>query len=131
MADEITINLSVDVVSGNTRASFRPLAITPDLATGTFKDGVQNIGTTRENLSFPSDVTAGGYCWFRNVSTSTSTTYDPTVTIASCASTEAGTSFPFLQLRPGEYALVRAVSTSFSAISATATANLQFGALSS
>ncbi len=127
MADEITINLSVDVVSGNTRASFRPLAITPDLAIATFKDGVQNINTSAgELLSVPTDVSAGGYCWFRNLSTSTSVTYDPTISISHGAATNAA----FMQLRPSEYALIRCVTTTMYAISSTATANLQFGMMS-
>lgn len=130
MADEINISLNVDVVSGNFRASFRPGTIQPDMATIIGSDLSQNIGTAIENLNIGSDVVAGGYYWFRNLSTSTSTTFDPSIKISSCAATAAGTSFPFLNLRPGEYALGRCVTTSFSAISSTATANLQFGIMS-
>ena len=130
MADEINISLNVDVSSGNYRASFRPGNIQPDMATIIGSDLSQNIGTTIENLNIGSDVVAGGYYWFRNLSTSTSATFDPSIKIASCAATAAGTSFPFLNLRPGEYALGRCVTTSFSAIASTATANLQFGIMS-
>lgn len=130
MADEINISLNVDVSSGNFRASFRPGTIQPDMATIIGSDLSQTIGTTIENLNIGSDVVAGGYYWFRNLSTSTSTTFDPSIKISSCASTAAGTSFPFLNLRPGEYALGCCVTTSFSAISSTATANLQFGIMS-
>ena len=130
MADEINISLNVDVVSGNYRASFRPGTIQPDMATIIGSDLSQTIGTTIENLNIGSDVVAGGYFWFRNLSTSTSTTFDPSIKISSCAANAAGTSFPFLNLRPGEYALGRCVTTSFSAISSTATANLQFGIMS-
>ena len=130
MADEINISLNVDVSSGNYRASFRPGNIQPDMATIIGSDLSQNIGTSFENLNIGSDVVAGGYSWLRNLSTSTSTTFDPSIKIASCAATAAGTSFPFLNLRPGEYALGRCVTTSFSAISSTATANLQFGIMS-
>jgi hypothetical protein len=130
MADEINISLNVDVSSGNFRASFRPGNIQPDMATIIGSDLSQTIGVTIENLNIGSDVVAGGYYWFRNLSTSTSTTFDPSIKISSCAATAAGTSFPFLNLRPGEYALGRCVTTSFSAISSTATANLQFGIMS-
>jgi hypothetical protein len=130
MADEINISLNVDVSSGNYRASFRPGNIQPDMATIIGSDLSQNIGTSFENLNIGSDVVAGGYYWFRNLSTSTSATFDPSIKIASCAATAAGTSFPFLNLRPGEYALGRCVTTSFSAIASTATANLQFGIMS-
>lgn len=131
MADEINISLNVDVVSGNYRASFRPGTIQPDMATIIGSDIAQRITTTIMNLdSGAVGTNAGGYFWFRNLSTSTSTTFDPSIKIASCAATEAGTSFPFLNLRPGEYALGRCVTTSFSAISSTATANLQFGIMS-
>ena len=130
MADEINISLNVDVSAGNYRASFRPGNIQPDMATIIGSDLSQNIGTSFENLNIGSDVVAGGYYWFRNLSTSTSATFDPSIKIASCAATAAGTSFPFLNLRPGEYALGRCVTTSFSAIASTATANLQFGIMS-
>ena len=130
MADEINISLNVDVSSGNYRASFRPGTIQPDMATIIGSDLSQNIGTTIENLNIGSDVVAGGYYWFRNLSTSTSTTFDPSIKISSCAATAAGTSFPFLNLRPGEYALGRCVTTQFSAIATTQTANLQFGIMS-
>ena len=131
MADEINISLNVDVSSGNYRASFRPGTIQPDMATIIGSDIAQNITTTIMNLdSGAVGTNAGGYYWFRNLSTSTSTTFDPSIKISSCAATAAGTSFPFLNLRPGEYALGRCVTTSFSAISSTATANLQFGIMS-
>jgi hypothetical protein len=101
------------------------------MATIIGSDIAQNITTTIMNLdSGAVGTNAGGYYWFRNLSTSTSTTFDPSIKISSCAATAAGTSFPFLNLRPGEYALGRCVTTSFSAISSTATANLQFGIMS-
>lgn len=130
MADEISIQLNIDVSSGNYRASFRPGQISPDMATIIGSDLSQTIGVTIENLNIGSDVVAGGYYWFRNLSTSTSATFDPSIKISSCAATAAGTSFPFLNLRPGEFAMGRCVTTSFSAISSTATANLQFGIMS-
>ena len=130
MADEINISLNVDVSSGNYRASFRPGNIQPDMATIIGSDLSQNIGTTIENLNIGSDVVGGGYYWFRNLSTSTSATWDPSIKISSCAATAAGTATPFLNLRPGEYALGRCVTTQFSAIASTQTANLQFGIMS-
>ena len=131
MADEITISLNVDVAAGNYKASFRPGTIQPDMAGFLGSDISQNITTTIMNLNVGAVGTnAGGYYWFRNLSTSTSTTFDPSIKISSCASTAAGTSFPFLNLRPGEIALGRCVTTSFSAIAATATADLQFGIMS-
>ena len=131
MADEITISLNVDVAAGNYKASFRPGTIQPDMAGFLGSDISQNITTTIMNLNVGAVGTnAGGYYWFRNLSTSTSTTFDPSIKISSCESTAAGTSFPFLNLRPGEIALGRCVTTSFSAIAATATADLQFGIMS-
>ena len=131
MSAEINIQLNLEASSGNFRASFRPNSITPDMATLISSDIAQNITTTIMNLNVGAIGTnAGGYYWFRNLSTSTSTTFDPSIKISSCAATAAGRSFPFLNLRPGEYALGRCVTTSFSAISSTATADLQFGILS-
>ena len=131
MSAEINIQLNLEASSGNFRASFRPNSITPDMATLISSDIAQNITTTIMNLNVGAIGTnAGGYYWFRNLSTSTSATWDPSIKISSCAATAAGTSFPFLNLRPGEFALGRCVTTSFSAISSTVTANLQFGILS-
>ena len=131
MADEISISLNVDVSSGNFRTSFRPGTINPDMATLIGSDITQNISTSAfVALSLGTNVTAGGYYWFRNLSTSTSATFDPSIKIAMGATNASGTSTPFLNLRPGEYALGRCVTTTMCALSATATANLQFGILS-
>ncbi len=130
MADEITVNANITASSGNYSLAFRPGSITPDMATISGSDIVQNIGLTNENLNIGAVIVPGGYAWFRNLSTSTSATFDPSIKISSCAATAAGTSFPFCNLRPGEFAIIRSVTTSFSAISATVTANLQFGILS-
>ena len=130
MADEINIQLNIAASSGNFQLSFRPNAISPDMATITGRDIVQAIGTTIEDLQAPVDITDGGYYWFRNLSTSTSITFDPTIKVSSCAATAAGTSFPFLSLRPGEFAMGRCITTTMCALSSTATANLQFGIMS-
>ncbi len=131
MADEINISLNVDVSSGNFRASFRPGTIQPDMATIIGSDLVQNITTAAfQALGIGGSVSAGGYFWFRNLDTSTSVTFNPSIQIAMGATNGAGTSTPFLNLRPGEFALGRCVTTSFSAISSTVTANLQFGIMS-
>ena len=132
MSAEINIQLNLEASSGNFRASFRPNSITPDMATLISSDIAQNITTTIMNLNAGSiaGTNAGGIYWFRNLSTSTSATWDPSIKISSCAATAAGTATPFLNLRPGEFALGRCVTTSFSAIAATATADLQFGIMS-
>ena len=86
MADEINISLNVDVSSGNYKASFRPGTIQPDMAGFLGSDISQNITTTIMNLNVGAVGTnAGGYFWFRNLSTSTSTTFDPSIQISSCA----------------------------------------------
>jgi hypothetical protein len=131
MADEINISLNVDVSSGNYRASFRPGTIQPDMATIRGSDLVQNITTAAfQALGIGASVSAGGYFWFRNLDTSTSVTFNPSIQIAMGATNGAGTSTPFLNLRPGEFALGRCVTTTMCALSSTATANLQFGIMS-
>lgn len=103
------------------------------MATITGRDIVQSLGATIEDLQAPIDITDGGYYWFRNLSTSTSLTFDPSIQVSSCGSSAAGTTFPFLNLRPGEFAMGRCVTTAFSAIKVSPTsaaANLQFGILS-
>ena len=131
MADEITIQLNIDVSSGNYRSSFRPGQISPDMATITGSDLVQNITTAAfQALGIGAGVSAGGYFWFRNLDTSTSVTFNPSVQIAMGATNGAGTSTPFLNLRPGEFAMGRCITTTMCALSSTATANLQFGIMS-
>lgn len=130
MTQEINLSVNLTVSSGNYQAQFRPSPILPDMGTISGSDIVQNIGVTIENLNIGADIAAGGYCWFRNLDTSTSATWNPSIKISSCAATAAGTSFPFANLRPGEFAITRCVTTAFSAISGTVTANLQFGILS-
>ena len=130
MADELNIQLNIAASSGNYQLSFRPNAISPDMATITGRDIVQTIGATIEDLQAPIDITDGGYYWFRNLSTSTSITFDPSIKVSSCAASAAGTTFPFLNLRPGEFAMGRCITTTMCALSSTATANLQFGIMS-
>ena len=131
MADEITIQLNIDVSSGNYRSSFRPGQISPDMATITGSDLVQNITTAAfQALGIGAGVSAGGYFWFRNLDTSTSVTFNPSVQIAMGATNGAGTSTPFVNLRPGEFAMGRCITTTMCALSSTATANLQFGIMS-
>ena len=131
MADEITIQLNIDVSSGNYRSSFRPGQISPDMATIIGSDLVQNITTAAfQPLGIGASVTAGGIYWFRNLDTSTSTTFDPSIKISIGATNAAATSTPFLNLRPGEFAMGRCITTTMCALSSTATANLQFGIMS-
>ena len=131
MSAELNIQLNLEASSGNFRASFRPNSITPDMATLISSDLSQNITTSAfQALGIGVSVSAGGYYWFRNLSTSTSTTFDPSIKIAMGATNGAGTSTPFLNLRPGEFALGRCVTTTMCALSSTATADLQFGILS-
>ena len=131
MADEITIQLNIDVSSGNYRSSFRPGQISPDMATITGSDLVQTITTAAfQALGIGAGVSAGGYFWFRNLDTSTSVTFNPSIQIAMGATNGAGTSTPFVNLRPGEFAMGRCITTTMCALSSTATANLQFGIMS-
>ena len=131
MADEITIQLNIDVSSGNYRSSFRPGQISPDMATITGSDLVQNITTAAfQAIGIGAGVTAGGIFWFRNLDTSTSVTFNPSIQIAMGATNGAGTSTPFVNLRPGEFAMGRCITTTMCALSSTATANLQFGIMS-
>ena len=93
MADEINISLNVDVSSGNYRASFRPGTIQPDMATITGSDLVQTITTSAfQALGIGASVSAGGYFWFRNLDTSTSTTFDPSIKISIGTTNAAATS---------------------------------------
>lgn len=126
MADEITLNATLELLKGNIRLSFRPGSVTPDVVGQYLLASVQQINTsTYENLG-TGDVSSGGYCYFHNVSTSTTT--DPTIRIA----LTAATSTPVIKLLPGDYAILRneTVALSAKAFAASATAaSLQYGVI--
>lgn len=130
MANEIQIITSIQVTKGNIRLQFVPNSISPTLTGNPSSLMVQTLTSTNyANLTINTNVTNGGWTWFRNISTATGTT--PTIYIASSLSSAAGTSFPFAALLPSEFAITRNSITSFSAkLDTTNSADLQFGILS-
>lgn len=125
MADEITLNITLDLLKSNIRLSFRPGSVTPDVAGQYLLASVQQIGTSAYEGLGTGDVSSGGYAYFHNVSTSTTT--DPTIRIALTATT----SNPFAKLLPGDYAVMRneSVALSARATSAGTAASLQYGVI--
>jgi len=129
MADEITIQLSLEVVSGNFRTSFRPSQVQIDLASTKADQGVQTISTSAWTLIAVANAAAGGISWFRNISTSATTSQY--IKLASGATNSEATNFPFANLAPGEHASFRNVTTVVSAKAVSTNSNaLQYGFLS-
>lgn len=85
-------NYRVQLAPGTINASFASTASTA-AASGTYI-----IGTTAETIPV-GDVTTAGWAYFRNVSTSTDTSYYVDVGL------NTSTFAPFLRLYPGQYAI--------------------------
>ena len=123
MADEITINVTIDIKKGNFKSSFRPGTITPDFAGTYVTEQVQNINTSTYEAIGTGDATSGGYSFFYNISTAATTT--PTINIAQA--TGAATSYVFAKLLPGEYATFRNNNVAMAVLAVGATAALHYG----
>jgi hypothetical protein len=119
MADEITLNLRLQVVNGTYRDSFDPRTISVTMSGTTSTGGVQAIGTSAEALVM-NDVTSAGFACFRNIGASDIS-----------LGTGTGTSFvSFGAVKAGEAAVMR-LSTNAPAARATgSTSNLQYLILS-
>lgn len=101
------------------------------LASTRSDQGAQTVATAGSGWTLLNNInaTAGGICWFRNISTNTTTTQY--ISLAAGGATSAATSFPFAQLAPGEFVIMRNAATSFSAQAVNTNAQtVQYGVLS-
>ena len=115
MANEITLNLKLQVLKGSLAHLENPGAISVDLSGSTAVGGVQTILTSATVLSMNS-VTSPGYGFFRNTS---STNF---VEIGT------GTSpfVPFAKLKAGEAAIMRLSTTTPTAKADSSSVGLQY-----
>lgn len=119
MADEITINLRLQVTKGNLTHREDPgvLSVTMTGSNGT--GGIQNIvagGTAGETLTM-GDTGTAGWSFFRNTDS---------VNFVEIGIQVAGTFYPFVKLKAGESCLLRLGTNTPYARSNTATTNLQY-----
>ena len=123
MADEITINLRLQVNNGFLvhREDPGTLGVTMTGKNGT--GGIQNIvagGTAGETITM-GDTGTAGWAFFRNTDTANFVEIGVQV---------AGTFYPFVKLKAGESCILRLGTNTPYARSNTATTNLQFFILS-
>jgi hypothetical protein len=117
MANEIRINLQMDISSGSLKHSFRPGVINASLTGTAASGGIQVIGTAQELITLGADVATAGISYFQNLHTANY------VDIA--AGNTSSTNY-FARLKAGEVAFTRLQNTNLSAIAQTSatTANV-------
>lgn len=117
MANEITLNLKLQVLKGSLAHLENPGAISVDLSGSTATGGSQTIassaGGTALNMG---SVSSAGYAYFRNI--------DSAITIE--IGTNTGTFAAFAKLKAGEAAIIRLGTNAPYAKAASSSANLQY-----
>ena len=99
MANEITVNLQVNVTNGNYTRRAAPGVVNVDQAAQGQGGGIISIGTSEEALSF-TDITTKGWCFLRNLDDTNYVEYGPE---------SAGAMVGFGRLEPGEPAAMRLI----------------------
>jgi len=115
MANEITLNLKMQVEKSFLSHSENPGVLSVDMSGSNAIGGVQTIGTTAEAITI-TDVSTPGYAYFRNTD---STNF---VEIG----TGTGSFVPFAKLKKGEACIMRLSTTAPTARANTAALTLQF-----
>ena len=101
MANEIQINVAVQVRNGFLIDQFNPGMLQVDQAAVGRGGSVQIIGTSEEVVSF-GDVATNGYCILRNLDETNYVTYGPE---------DTGAMVTLGKLNPGEFAILRIAPT--------------------
>lgn len=121
MAQEITATVGLSVSKTNGPVfTYGTQAQKIDLSGSRYSAGVQDIGTTVEQVVIASDMSTAGWCVFKNL--------DATNYVEIGASN--GTPY-FLRLNAGESCVVRLTTTTFYAKANTSAVKLQFMLLES
>jgi hypothetical protein len=115
MANEIQINLKLNVAKNRLVHREEPGQILVDMTGGTAAGGAQNVTTTAAAITMGS-VTTAGYAYFRNTDT----------TNAIEIGTGTSPFVPFAKLKAGEAAVFRLGTNSPTAKAAASTVNLQY-----
>lgn len=116
MAQEITVNLRMNVTKGYLSQKFEPGPILVDMSGTTATGGAQDIGTTAETITM-SDVTSAGYAYFRNTDTTN---------FVEIGTGTAGSFVAALKLKAGEVAVARLGTNAPTARANTAAVKLQY-----
>lgn len=97
MANEIRVNGSIYVNKGSLVESCTPGADTIDMAATGLSSGIQNIGTSAEQIT-TTEVGTIGWAFFQNLDTTNYVTIGPD---------SGGNLIDFVKLKPGEFCLMR------------------------
>lgn len=116
MANEITLNLKLQVLKGSLAHLENPGAISVDLSGSTAVGGVQTIGTVAEVLIM-NDVTSPGYGFFRNTGSTN---------FVEIGTGTGGSFVAFAKLKAGEAAIMRLSTTTPTAKADTSSVGLQY-----
>lgn len=117
MANEITLNLKLQVLKGSLAHLENPGAISVDLSGTTAVGGVQTIGAAGAEVLIMNDVLSPGYGFFRNTSSSN---------FVEIGTGTGGSFVPFAKLKAGEAAIMRLSTTTPTAKADTSSVNLQY-----
>lgn len=122
MANEISISQRLQIAKGSFQFFFAPNTLQANLASEASAGGNQVITGTAEALDLNADVTANGFAYFQNLST----TIPIELGISGYTSTTATTSMiSLLRLNAGESCIARAATTSVFAKAITSGTNTQ------
>jgi len=117
MANEITTKLTMGVEKSNLKINKESGRIQVDMTGTAYSGGVQNIGTSHEQLVVDSGVGTAGVAWFRNLDATNFVEIGTDVS----ASFEA-----FAKLKPGEAGMIRLATTAIYAQADTTAVDLEY-----
>jgi hypothetical protein len=122
MASEITAVGQLRATKGSINVAIPATQVSKAIDwTGTrYSSGVQNIGVTHEAVDIGADVATPGMAFFRNLSDTNTITLGLEVSAAFCE---------MLELKPGEFAVVRLATADIYAITTSGGADLEYAVL--
>jgi hypothetical protein len=120
MANEITVSATVNYSKNNHQLTFSPGSQQIDVAGEKHTAGVQALTTSHEALAL-NEVSAGsqGWAWFRNIGTSADSHIKIGIEVSS-------TFYEVINLKGGEFAVMRLGGTALYAESSADTLHLQY-----
>jgi hypothetical protein len=123
MANEVSVSQRLQIAKGSFQFFFSPNTLQADLASEASAGGNQLITGTAEALDLNADVTANGFAYFQNLSTSIPIELGISAYSQTTAATTAMISL--FRLNVGESCIARAATTSVYAKAITSGTNTQ------
>lgn len=123
MANEVSVSQRLQIAKGSFQFFFSPNTLQADLASEASAGGNQLITGTAEALDLNADVTANGFAYFQNLSTSIPIELGISAYSQTTAATTAMISL--FRLNVGESCIARAATTNVYAKAITSGTNTQ------